>query len=794
MGAFQRAVITAKGQALMAKVISDTAKFTFTKIAVSDTNNSSADLAKLTEIGTVRQSAAVASVVTQNSSNVKVSAYIENWNLTQGYYVRTIGLYATDPDEGEILYSVAVADESSATADWMPPFNGCGSSSLKITLLTAVSNAADVDIITENVTIPLDELTEVIHSEFNKKLIKYSTLPEIKAGGNEAYRLFSCNVQSDYAGKGIKGIKLVNFFNTKTMRIKQVIFRNKGLDAEYADLSSTISYKADGAGVQTTYDKTKQVLEVTIPQYQGIIIYSPGKQLYDYSAEIVCDISSAGYGDINVYMLDNNMTDGTGQNAAGAHEAGTIKIQQGNLGIYGSTLIMRDYGNDTFQSLVAGAGMAANKPVNKCDFSPYELYLYSPGNNDRANPGSLVKNSVYEAYYDSIDLRYSFNCEQPLDNNRPIYLKGKITDGRFSLSDDMYTQILPSSDDGYVYIYIGEAFGDYNANLSMNNPIYHYKNGCICLYNDNSEVEKVKAELDNVKKKGDYYGICETPRNTGSKEVIIDDFVLEDGVEVTVKFKYEGSYPGTPNLALNVNGTGAKSIFYKGTAFKGYTQMPVSPYYYSYIQANTIYTFKYNDEKDCWEIIGDLWDPLAKYADVAQSLLVNLDIQFNGVSQGSWRGVNPKTINITPAKIAAAEYEEGKWTLQFGTTASSVISTRNFGTYQKIGSLVHIRGFAQLDGTSDVSMGEDLYISGLPFPMRYVNDNTYPNFLLNGHVYRQTYISASYADISTDSYEASYVTQVNADKLKVSFKNDGQSDRVVYAVYIDLTYDTLLFL
>lgn len=146
MGVFNSAVITAKGQSLMAKVISGATKFNFTKIAVSDTDNSKADLAKLTGIGTVRQSATIASIIAVNSSNVKVSASFENKDLKAGYYVKTIGLYAQDPTEGEILYSVSTANESTATADWMPPFNGIGSSSLEVNLVTAVSNSDSVNV------------------------------------------------------------------------------------------------------------------------------------------------------------------------------------------------------------------------------------------------------------------------------------------------------------------------------------------------------------------------------------------------------------------------------------------------------------------------------------------------------------------------------------------------------------------------------------------------------------------------------------------------------------------------
>ena len=145
MGAFKSAVITEKGQELLAKVVAGTTKLEFTKIKVSDTKLSG-DLASMTGIGTIKQEEKVASVVRKNGSNVTVSASFSNQTLGQGYYVRNLGLYANDPQAGEILYSISVADESTATADYMPPFNGIGVSSLMVDLVTAVSNASSVKV------------------------------------------------------------------------------------------------------------------------------------------------------------------------------------------------------------------------------------------------------------------------------------------------------------------------------------------------------------------------------------------------------------------------------------------------------------------------------------------------------------------------------------------------------------------------------------------------------------------------------------------------------------------------
>lgn len=145
MGAFKSAVITKKGQELLAKVVAGTTKLEFTKIRVSDAKLSG-DLASMTDIGTIKQEEKVASVVRKNGSNVIVSASFSNQTLGQGYYVRNLGLYANDPQAGEILYSISVADESTATADYMPPFNGIGVSSLIVDLVTAVSNASSVKV------------------------------------------------------------------------------------------------------------------------------------------------------------------------------------------------------------------------------------------------------------------------------------------------------------------------------------------------------------------------------------------------------------------------------------------------------------------------------------------------------------------------------------------------------------------------------------------------------------------------------------------------------------------------
>ena len=121
MAEFSKLVTTKKGQALIAKNWAGTAERpSFTKIAASQQALKVEDLEELTALDIV-QEAEVSRVTRTNEVAVMVETAFSNKDLTTGYHMRVLGLYALDPDEGEILYSAAV--ELSGN-DWMPPYNG----------------------------------------------------------------------------------------------------------------------------------------------------------------------------------------------------------------------------------------------------------------------------------------------------------------------------------------------------------------------------------------------------------------------------------------------------------------------------------------------------------------------------------------------------------------------------------------------------------------------------------------------------------------------------------------------
>jgi len=143
MAEFSKLVITKKGQALIAKDMAGTAKdWDFTRIAASKAEFQVNDLEGLTELPDIMQEAEISRKTRTNDVAVKLETAFSNTDLTVGYPMNTLGLFADDPDEGEILY--AVTKEMSGNC-YMPPYNGITVSGAYIQLITTVGNADTVN-------------------------------------------------------------------------------------------------------------------------------------------------------------------------------------------------------------------------------------------------------------------------------------------------------------------------------------------------------------------------------------------------------------------------------------------------------------------------------------------------------------------------------------------------------------------------------------------------------------------------------------------------------------------------
>lgn len=86
------------------------------------------------------------------------------------------------------------------------------------------------------------------------------------------------------------------------------------------------------------------------------------------------------------------------------------------------------------------------------------------------------------------------------------------------------------------------------------------------------------------------YAVCSTSAATQAKTCTCAGFVLTTGAEITVKFTSTNTQN---NPTLNVNSTGAKPIYYRGSSIVA-----------GKLAANHTYTFRYNGAQ--YELVGDL--------------------------------------------------------------------------------------------------------------------------------------------------------------------------------------------
>ena len=161
--------------------------------------------------------------------------------------------------------------------------------------------------------------------------------------------------------------------------------------------------------------------------------------------------------------------------------------------IFPYTIIMQ-LSDGKWESIVTSSSTGTSKSRNSHGFRFGQIALYY-NNGNTCSSGAVVNDSnIFNAYTSGlVDHRYSFNTANDSTNgttaNKPVYLVGSISssDGLFYLdSSKWWTQTLPSSADGKIYIYLGDAYDYYRMTFTIHNPAYVYTNGKIREYSQDS--------------------------------------------------------------------------------------------------------------------------------------------------------------------------------------------------------------------------------------------------------------------------------------------------------------------
>lgn len=128
MATWTNATITNKGYALQAKLLS-TDKLEITRVVAGSGRASAGQLVNQTAVSDIKQTLTVESMTYDDKGNAKLRVLLSNRELTASYVCNQIGIYANDPDEGEILYAIvqeAVAGQSIPSIVEQPYGYDCG--------------------------------------------------------------------------------------------------------------------------------------------------------------------------------------------------------------------------------------------------------------------------------------------------------------------------------------------------------------------------------------------------------------------------------------------------------------------------------------------------------------------------------------------------------------------------------------------------------------------------------------------------------------------------------------------
>ena len=152
MAEWSNATMTDVGADLQAKVNAGKTKLTFTKIKVGSGVNATNPLALTDVISSKWETTNF--VVKQEGKIVSVDTFITNNGITEAFRMSEIGLFAQDPDKGEVLYAYLTDPEP----DRMPAAGGSVVVSQELTIGMIFSN-------TENVSLTVNMGALVTHEQ-----------------------------------------------------------------------------------------------------------------------------------------------------------------------------------------------------------------------------------------------------------------------------------------------------------------------------------------------------------------------------------------------------------------------------------------------------------------------------------------------------------------------------------------------------------------------------------------------------------------------------------------------------
>ena len=356
---FYKAVITSKGLALDAKIKAGQTTAAFTRVKLGDgTYDGQEELKGATDLKNTRNEFGISSIKVIDENTVRIRIVTNNSNLNSGYYISELALFATDPDEGEILYSISLGVPEKM--DYQPSEAEMFNATATIDILTSISDAETANIQTgTGAAASAEDLAEL------ETRMKGIETPEFDASGT----VESITGKTTLLASFVTRMPLVKFMRNVVAGFKLVLYAgqvvnncvtdNAGLPLSAAqgkvlmDLYTVLNTNIGGNIL--TYDEGEYYIQWgadTVPKKLGNSLYKIGS--FSSRGEISSKIINVAeyYPNYDKLTADDFLIVYTGmwiQLVQGSNVPYSIKLSKtynpitGELILYGSNFFYRDH-------------------------------------------------------------------------------------------------------------------------------------------------------------------------------------------------------------------------------------------------------------------------------------------------------------------------------------------------------------------------------------------------------------------------------------------------------------------
>lgn len=155
--------------------------------------------------------------------------------------------------------------------------------------------------------------------------------------------------------------------------------------------------------------------------------------------------------------------------------------------------------DDGLSGAATTIGTGTTKTTIAFKYIPNGMIYYNTTNAAVANGSNFTATGMWEQYV--VDLRYTFNTGSTLTSGKPVYMRcvvnsdGTLTPNYSGSPSHPVVQDLPTTADGYVYVFLGQAYNTTSMELIPNHPIYEFKNGKLRLWQYDTDISSKQDTL-----------------------------------------------------------------------------------------------------------------------------------------------------------------------------------------------------------------------------------------------------------------------------------------------------------